>query len=82
MRVRGHRVDIANPAGMGDAFMAGLLHALTGRRLLGRNTGRPLRAIDLDDLRSILHHANLCAAQAITPAGIESPRTDELAVAS
>lgn len=65
VRVRGHRVDIGDPAGVGDAFMAGLLHAMTGRGLLGRNTSRPLRAIDLDDLRGILHHANLCAAQAI-----------------
>ncbi|MFD7011470.1 PfkB family carbohydrate kinase [Rhodococcus jostii] len=82
VRVRSHRVDVAHSTGVGDAFMAGLLHTMTGRGLLGRHTGRPLRAIGIDDLRGILHHANLCAAQAITSAGIEPPHLDDLTVAS
>jgi fructokinase len=82
VRVRGHRVDVAHTAGVGDAFMAGLLHAMSVRSLLARKAARRLRTIGLDDLHSILHHANLCAAQAITPAGIEPPHIDDLAVAS
>lgn len=65
--VRGHRVEVADTAEWEDAFMAGLLHALTARGLLGRRTDRSLRTIGLDDLRGILHDANLSAAGAVTP---------------
>nr|WP_271209255.1 PfkB family carbohydrate kinase [Rhodococcus wratislaviensis]GLK33747.1 hypothetical protein GCM10017611_05900 [Rhodococcus wratislaviensis] len=81
VRVRGHRVEVVDTPEWEDAFMAGLLHALTGRDLLARRTDRRLRSIGLDDLRGILHHANRFAARPITSAGEEPPRTDALAAA-
>ncbi|MDT2007182.1 hypothetical protein FXW78_26400 [Rhodococcus opacus] len=62
--------------------MAGLLHALTDRDLLARRIDRQrLRTIGLDDLRGILHHANLGAARAITPDGVGPRRNGALAAA-
>jgi fructokinase len=66
VHVRGPRVMVADPAEWDDAFVAGLLQALTARDLLERRTDRGLRSIGLDDLRGILHDAELCAAQAAT----------------
>lgn len=66
VHVRGHRVMVADTAEWDDAFVAGLLHALTARDLLAPGTDRSLRSIGLDDLREILQDANLCAVQAVT----------------
>jgi sugar/nucleoside kinase (ribokinase family) len=51
-----------------NAFAAGLLNALTGRDLLTWRGDRNLRALGLDDLREILHDANLSAVRAATSA--------------
>ncbi|RZL77414.1 MAG: carbohydrate kinase [Rhodococcus sp. (in: high G+C Gram-positive bacteria)] len=80
VRVRGHRVEVADTAEWEDAFLAGLLHALTGRDLLARRTSRRLRTIGRDDLHRILHDATLGAARAVTPAAVRPARTDALAV--
>lgn len=81
VHVRGHRVEVADTAEWEDAFVAGLLHALTARDLLARRTDRSLRTIGLDDLRGILHDANLCAAWAVTSTTVWPPRTTALAAA-
>jgi hypothetical protein len=77
VHVRGQRGMVADTAQWEDAFVVGLLRALTARHLLGRRTDRSLRSIGPDDLRAILKDANLCAAQAITLAA----RTGTLAAA-
>jgi fructokinase len=59
VHVRGHRAMVADTLEWEDAFVAGVRHALTERDLLARSTDRSLRAIGLDDLRAILHDANL-----------------------
>jgi hypothetical protein len=46
-----------------NAFAAGLLHALTARDLLARKSDQNLRALGPDDLREILHDANLSAVR-------------------
>lgn len=66
VRVRG--AAVSDPAEWADAFAAGLLQALTARDLLDRGTDRSLRSVSLEELRGILHDANLHAAQAITSA--------------
>jgi pfkB family carbohydrate kinase len=81
VHVRGHRVEVADTAEWEDAFESGLLHALTTRDLLTRRTDRSLRTIGLDDLRGILHDANLCAARAVTPTAVWPRRTAALAAA-
>ncbi|MFE5708931.1 PfkB family carbohydrate kinase [Rhodococcus koreensis] len=81
VRVRGRRVEVANTAEWGDTFMAGLLHALTGRDLLAHRTDRRLRSIGLDDVRRILRDANLFTAQSVTPAAVRTPRLAALAPA-
>lgn len=69
------------PAELGDVLVAGL-DALTDRGLLTRRTDRQrLLTIGFDDLRGILHHANRCAARAVTSAGERPPRTDALVAA-
>jgi sugar/nucleoside kinase (ribokinase family) len=65
--VLGDRVEVADPAEWEDAFMAGLLDALTARDLLTLRTDRSLRTIGLDDLRGVLRDAYLCAARPVTP---------------
>lgn len=57
VHVRGHQVTVADTAEWEDAFVAGLLDALTARDLLTRRIDRRLRSIGLDDLRGILHDA-------------------------
>jgi fructokinase len=66
VHVRGPRVMVADLAEWDDAFVDGLLQALTARDLPERGTDRGLRSIGLDDLRGILGDAELCAAQAVT----------------
>ena len=68
VRVRGHRAAVTDRAEWEDAFVAGLLQALRTRDLLDRGADRSLRSVGLDDLRGILHDANVHAAQAITSA--------------
>ena len=70
VHARGHRGMVADTAEWEDAFVAGLLHAITARDLLARRTDRSLRSIGLDDLRGILHDANLCAVRAVTPTAV------------
>lgn len=51
--------------------MTGLLHALNARNLPARKSDRKnLRSIGLDDLRGILHDANVSAARAVTPVAV------------
>ncbi|ORA34550.1 hypothetical protein BST13_16140 [Mycobacterium aquaticum] len=68
VRIRAHRAVGTDPAEWEDAFVAGLLQALRARDLLDCGTDRSLRSVGLDDLRAILHDANLHVAQAITSA--------------
>jgi sugar/nucleoside kinase (ribokinase family) len=53
-----------------NAFAVWLLNALTGRDLLTWRGDRNLRALGLDDLREILHDANLSAVRAATSATV------------
>jgi fructokinase len=67
VHVPGHRVQVARVAEWEEAFADALVDALTARDLLDHRNDRNLRAIGLDDLRAILHDANVTAAQAATP---------------
>ncbi|UOT04174.1 carbohydrate kinase [Rhodococcus opacus] len=80
--VGGRRVNVVDTIGAGDAFMAGLLHALCDRKLLAGDAGHALRAISLDDLRHVLHIANTCASLAVMSPGAQPPTLDELSAAS
>jgi fructokinase len=53
-----------------NAFAAGFLNALTARDLLTWRGDRNLRALALDDLRQILHDANMSAVRAATSATV------------
>lgn len=71
VHVRGQRVAGTDTAEWEGAFMTGLLHALNARNLPARKSDRKnLRSIGLDDLRGILHDANVSAARAVTPVAV------------
>ncbi|MDV6284961.1 carbohydrate kinase [Rhodococcus jostii] len=80
--VRSRPVEVVDTIGAGDAFMAGLLHALTERNLLGGDARESLREIDPNTLRDVMHHANYCAALTVATAGAQLPNLDDLAAAS
>jgi len=70
-------VQVADTVGAGDAFMAGLLHALWGAGLLGANS-TALRDIDETTLRHALDVATRVAAITLSRPGADPPTIEEL----
>jgi len=70
-------VQVVDTVGAGDAFMAGLLHALWGAGLLGANSAA-LRSIDDATLRQALDVATKVAAITLSRPGADPPSIDEL----
>jgi len=73
-------VAVADTVGAGDAFMAGLLHALWGVGVLGANNAA-LRNIDEPTLRQALDVATNVAAITLSRPGADPPLIDELGIA-
>jgi len=71
-------VKVADTVGAGDAFMAGLLHALWGAGLLGPNGRAALRGIDETTLRQALDAATQVAAITLSRPGADPPWASEL----
>ncbi|GGF99787.1 fructokinase [Rhodococcoides trifolii] len=82
VRMQSKRLPGADVVDWEDAFMAGLLHTMTERELLGRRSDpqRRLRSIALNDLETILFDANRCAARAIASVGVEFTDSEVLAI--
>lgn len=71
-------VRVVDTVGAGDAFMVGLLDALLELGLLGGGRRKALRAITLDELKTALNTAGLCAALTVARAGADLPGRDAL----
>ncbi|MET0425511.1 MAG: PfkB family carbohydrate kinase [Actinoplanes sp.] len=71
-------VTVVDTVGAGDAFMSGLLDALSERQLLGVAARRRLWAIPAEQLRAVLEHAALVAALTVARAGASPPTCAEL----
>lgn len=71
VRIPGHRVEVVDTVGAGDAFMSGTLAHLHQRGLLDRDA---LRALDEDALTALLRAASLVAARTCTRPGADPPR--------
>lgn len=66
VHIRGRQTMVADRAEWEEAFVDGLLAVLATRGLLDRRTDRSLRSMGPEELKGILHDANLHAAQVIT----------------
>jgi fructokinase len=75
------RIAVVDTVGAGDAFMAGLLDALSGAGLLGADRSRELRAIARDALAAAVRRATRVAAITCTRPGADPPTRQELAAA-
>jgi len=71
-------VQVADTVGAGDAFMAGLLHALWGAGLLGHGAHDGLKHIDATTLRQALDVATKVAAITLRRPGANPPWMSEL----
>ena len=71
-------VEVADTVGAGDAFMAGLLHALWGMNLLGPAARQALRGIDVETLRRAVDVATQVAAVTLARPGADPPWAREL----
>jgi len=72
------RVAVADTVGAGDAFTAGLLHALWSDGLLGADRRAALTAIDRDALRRALDLASRVAGLTLSRPGADPPWASEL----
>ncbi|MFA9444216.1 carbohydrate kinase [Egicoccus sp. AB-alg6-2] len=75
VEVAGLRVEVVDTVGAGDAFTAGLLHALEARSALSR---AGLEVLDVTAWREALQTAVRVAAITCTRPGADPPRADEL----
>jgi fructokinase len=75
-------VRVVDTVGAGDSFMAGLLDALWGTRLLGSDGRTELRGIGVDALTVALEAASLSSALTIARAGADLPDRAALEAAS
>ncbi|AQA02197.1 carbohydrate kinase [Mycobacterium sp. MS1601] len=66
-------VDVVDTVGAGDSFMTGLLDALWSLGLLGADNRAALRAVDADQLRTVLEAAVLNSALTVAKAGADLP---------
>lgn len=73
------QVDVVDTVGAGDAFTAGLLHALAGAARLGTDPGRRLAEASADELGHCLTVATTAAALTCQRAGCNPPTAAELA---
>ncbi|MCL2653531.1 MAG: carbohydrate kinase [Propionibacteriaceae bacterium] len=71
-------VQVVDTVGAGDAFMAGLLHALWGAGLLGPGARDALRSMDETALRQALSVATQVAAITLSRPGANPPWAAEL----
>ena len=81
-RVPTRAVHVVDTVGAGDSFMAGLLDALWGSRLLGNDRRTELRGIGVDALTVALEAASLSSALTIARAGADLPDRAALDAAS
>jgi fructokinase len=81
-RVPTRAVRVVDTVGAGDSFMAGLLDALWGSRLLGNDRRTELRGIGVDALTVALEAASLSSALTIARAGADLPDRAALDAAS
>ena len=72
------RVAVVDTVGAGDAFLAGLLHALWTDGLLGADRRAALAAIDRDTLRACLDVASRVAAITLSRPGADPPWAAEM----
>ncbi|WP_432491924.1 carbohydrate kinase family protein [Kineococcus auxinigenes] len=79
LRVPAPPTRVVDTVGAGDAFTAGLLHALAGHDLLGPAAARRLRALRLDALEDVLRTAARVASLTCSRAGANPPTREELA---
>jgi fructokinase len=75
-------VRVVDTVGAGDSFMAGLLDALWGSRLLGNDRRTALRGIGVDALTVALEAASLSSALTIARVGADLPDRAALDAAS
>jgi len=71
------KVQVVDTVGAGDAFMAGMLHALWGAGMLGANSAA-LRDIDETTLRHALDVATRVAAITLSRPGADPPWANEI----
>ncbi|WP_432535366.1 carbohydrate kinase family protein [Kineococcus arenarius] len=79
LRVPAPPTRVVDTVGAGDAFTAGLLHALAEHDLLGPAAARRLRALRLDALEDVLRRAARVASITCSRAGANPPTREELA---
>ncbi|MET0701065.1 MAG: carbohydrate kinase [Mycobacterium sp.] len=73
VRVKAPKVDVVDTVGAGDSFMTGLIDGLWSLDLLGAERRPALRAIDTDQLRTVLDGATLNSALTVAKAGADLP---------
>ncbi|WP_299541864.1 carbohydrate kinase [uncultured Streptomyces sp.] len=80
-RIGAFPARVVDTVGAGDAFMAGALHALAARGLLGPDGRAGLRAIGEPALTDVLRHGAAAASVAVGRAGADPPDNAELRAA-
>lgn len=73
------RVEVVDTVGAGDAFMAGLLDALSLQDLLDARRSHELSGIDATTLTQILSRASVVAAITCSRPGADPPTAEEVA---
>lgn len=71
-------VSVVDTIGAGDAFMAGLLHGMAHRGLLGRENLERWSLVQESEIRTMIEPALQCAAFSVTQVGATSPRLSEV----
>lgn len=79
--VPGHRVEVVDTVGAGDAYMSALLAGLYARGLLGGGRREALRAVSAGTLTEVCDDAALAAALNCGKAGADPPTRNELEAA-
>jgi len=70
--------EVVDTIGAGDAFSAGLIDAMAGEGLLGRDGLRGLAELDAARLARLLTSASIVAALTVERAGADPPRKAEV----